>query len=145
MHQDEFFRDKGNDNDEAEKEGDATPQTEEVHGLFAESFGEGERHQVEVAVHETVPAELGGAIFAFLVVNHLLANLGEPRPFGDDWNVAVHLAVNLNVLHHILAVGFQSAVEVVKLDFGDSAGGGIEEFGRDVLQHHIVVTLFLPA
>ena len=72
-------------------------------------------------------------MLAFLVDDHLLADLGEPRPFCDDRDVAVHLAIDLDGFHHILLVGLEPAVEVVELDARHSARGPVEELRRDVL------------
>ena len=89
--------------------------------------------------------KLRRAKLAGLVVDHLLADLVEAGLLGQVGDVAVHLAIDLNVLDHLLSVGLQSAVEVVEVgDATDLARRGVEEFGGNGLRQG-VVALLLPA
>ena len=116
-----------------------------MHWFLAEVAEEPEGHQVEIAVNEAVPAhELGGAELACLVVYRFFANLGESCVLGKIWNVAVHLAIYLDVLHHVAAIGLQSAVEVVQVvDAAHLACRGIEELGRDGLAQRVTLLAVL--
>mgnify|MGYP007107555695 CR=1 FL=1 len=68
------------------------------------------------------------------MVNRLFAYLVEACVLGQVWDVAVHLAINLDILHHVAAISFQSAVEVVQIvDAAHLACCGIEELGRNGL------------
>ena len=116
-----------------------------MHGLNAEFRHKPQREQVEVAVNETVETEFGGAVFASLVMNHLLAYLLKSRILCQIRHIAVHIAVYLDVLHHLVAIGFQAAVEVVQIVYAAHlAGGGIEEFGGNCLRQRVVALLFPP-
>ena len=85
-----------------------------MHRAVAELRDEIDGHEVEVATNETAHAELAAAIFTLLVVHHLLPDVAEAVHLGDDGDVAVHLTVDLDALHHLVAVGLQAAVEVVQ-------------------------------
>ena len=62
-------------------------------------------------------------------MHHLLADFGETGILGQVRDIAVHLAVHLDILHHIYAIGFQAAVEVVEiLDAAHAPRRGVEEF-----------------
>ena len=56
----------------------------------------------------------------------------------------MHLAVDFDVLDHVVAVGFQSAVEVVQVsDTADFSCRGVEEFGRESFRERVVAFLFV--
>ena len=131
--------------DEAYEEHHRTEKTEHVHGLLAKGAEEPQSEQIEVAVDKTVQShELGAAVFASLVVHHLLAYLAEAGVLCQIWYVAVHLAVDLNVLDHILAVGFQAAVEVVQVWYSAYlACRGIEKLCRNGLRQWVVAFLLV--
>ena len=66
------------------------------------------------------------------MVYYFLTYLVETGIFCQIGNETVHLAEHLYVLYHITAVGFQPAVEIVKvLNAAHLACRGIEEFGGD--------------
>ena len=127
------------------QEGDRAQQAEEVHRPVAELRDEVDGDQVEIATDETAQAELAATVFAFLMVHHLLPYVAEAVHLGDDGDVTVHLAVHLDVLHHLVAIGLEAAVEVVQLDARHPARGPVEELGRDVFHQLGVVTHLLPA
>ena len=63
------------------------------------------------------------------MMDHLLANLVESGVLCEIRNVAVHLAIHLDVFHHVATIGLQAAIEVVQvLDAAHFAGGGIKQF-----------------
>ena len=103
------------DGDESEEEHEATEEAEEVHWFLAEATCEPEGGEVEVAVDEAVEAELGLAVFAGLMLDYFLAYARESGLLGEVWYVAVHVAVDLDVLHHFAAVCLEAAVEVVEV------------------------------
>ena len=72
-----------------------------MHRLLAEVGKEPQGEQVQIAVEETVKAKLGFAILAGLVVYHLLANLVKAGVLGQVGNIAVHLAIDLDILDHL--------------------------------------------
>ena len=116
-----------------------------MHRLFPEFGDEHYGEQVQIAVDEAVETEFGGAVLAFPVLDHLFPNFGEAFPFGDNRNVAVHFTVHLDVFHHLLAVGLESAVEIVQLDFRHAACGPVEELGGDVFGQFGVIAYLFPA
>ncbi len=136
--------DNDNQGDEAEEAGEASHGTEEVHGLFAEFGHEHDGHEVEVAVDEAVHAKFGDAELTFAVLDDFLADVGEASPFGDDGDVAVHLAVDFDGFDDVAAIGFETAVEVVEFDAAEHARGAVEELGRDVFGKFGVVAFLLP-
>ena len=76
-----------------------------MHRFLSESAQEPQGEQVEEAVHETLDAELALAVFAFLMVNRLFGDAGEPGILGQIRYVAVHLSIYLDILHDLVAVG----------------------------------------
>lgn len=57
----------------------------------------------------------------------------------------MHLAVDFDVLHHFLAIGFQTAVEIVQvLDSAHAAGRGVEQLGRQGFRQGVVAFLLIP-
>ena len=78
-------------------------------------------------MEETVQSELALAVLACLMVYHKLANLVKTGILGKIRNVAVHVAVDLNVLDYLVTVCLESAVEVVQVsDTRNLTCGGIE-------------------
>ena len=131
----------------AYQEHNGTQETEDVHRLLTERRKEPQRQQIQVAVHKTVqPHELRRAVLAGLVLHHLLANLRKASLLGQIGNVAVHLAVHLNVLHHRFTVGLQAAVEVVQvLDATDLAGRSVKQLRGQRLRQRVVALLLVAA
>ena len=79
------------------------------------------------------------------MVHHFLANLVESCILGKVWNVSVHLAIHLDIFHHLGAVGFQSAVEVVKILYtAYLPRRSIEEFRWNSLRQWVVTLLLIP-
>ena len=90
--------------------------TEHVHRLLAKRREEPEGQQVEIAVDKTVQAhELRRAILTGLMLHHLLTDLVETGILGQIRDIAMHLTIDLDILHHRLTIGLQAAVEVVAL------------------------------
>ena len=106
-----------------------------MHRFSTEGTQEPQGQQVEIAVHKAVQShELRLPVFPCLVVYHLLANLVESRILGQVGDKAVHLAIHLDILHHVLAVSLQSAVEVVQvLNPAHLSCCGIEQLGGNGL------------
>ena len=69
---------------EAENEHQAAEESGQVHGFASELAGEPQRHQVEVAVDETVEPEFCLSVFACLVVYHFLAYAAGSRRASPD-------------------------------------------------------------
>ena len=78
------------------------------------------------------------------MLHHLLPYLAKPFVFGQKRNVAVHLAVDFNIVYHLKAVGLQSTIKVIELYLGYAAGRSVEKLRRNGLGQRIV-TLLLPA
>ena len=78
-------------------------------------------------------------------MDHLLAYLVIPGILGQVGYIAVHVAVDLDILHHLLLVGLQSAVEVVQIpDARHLAGRGVEELGGYGFGERVVAFLLPP-
>ena len=76
---------------------------------------------------ETAYAELALAIFSRLVMHHKLTNLLVTGIFCKVGDVAVHVAIYLDVLDILVAVCLKAAVEVVQvLDARHLACGSVE-------------------
>ena len=93
-----------------------TQHAEEMHRTVAELRDEVDGNQVEIATNETAQAELAFAELALLMVHNLLPDVAKAIHLGNDWNVTVHLAIHLDILHHFIAISLKTAVEVVQLD-----------------------------
>ena len=87
------------------------------------------------------------------MVHNLFPDFGEACILCQVRDVAVHLAINLDVLHHLTPIGFQSTVEVVQVMYArDSPRRRIEKLCRNrfrqgvvtflLVSRHQVVTLF---
>ena len=80
------------------------------------------------------------------MVYHLLADLVEAGILGQIGDVTVHLTIHFDILHHGLAIGFQSTVEVVEvLDAADLTGCCVEEFRGQRLRNRVVALLLIAA
>ena len=77
-----------------------------MHGAFAKLRHKHHREKIQKAIHKAFHAEFCLPILALLMVNLLFANAFKTSLFGYHWNVAMHLAINLDALNHLLAVGF---------------------------------------
>ena len=79
------------------------------------------------------------------MVHHLFADLliaGILRQVGD---IAVHVAIHFDMLHHLTAICLQATVEVVEvLDSRHAPCCGVEELGGDSLRQR-VIALLLPS
>ena len=77
---------------------------------------------------------------------NLLTNFVEAGILGQIGNVTMHLAIDLDILHHCLAIGFQTAIEVVQvLDAAHLTGCRIEEFRGQGLRQRVVALLLIAA
>ena len=132
---------------QAEEEHERAEEAEHVHGLEAETVEKPQREEVEIAVDEAVEAhELRLSELAGLVLHHLFADAAEAGVLGQVGDVAVHLAVDFDVLDHVLAIGFQSAVEVVEVvDAAHLSCRGVEEFGGEGFGDGVVAFLLVAA
>jgi len=91
-----------------------------VQGLEGAGLHEGDGHQVEEAVHEARGAELAAAVRARAVGHRRLAHL-EALPVGQRRQVAMQLAVDLEVLDDLAPVELEAAVHVVQARAGERA------------------------
>ena len=79
------------------------------------------------------------------MLHHLFTNLAETGILGQVGDVTMHLAIHLNILYHILAVGLEATVKVVQvLDTRHLARSSVEELRGQCLRQR-VVTLLLVA
>src|SRR3546814_5099313 len=79
------------------------------------------------------------------MLNNLLIDASETRPFGKHWDVSVHLPINFDALYHFFPVGFQPAVEIVQvMDTRHAPRNGVKKFGRHRFAQR-VMTLLLPS
>jgi len=115
-----------------------------MHRFLGEPRYEGDREEVKVSVDEAFYAEFGGSVFPGLVLDHFLPDAGESGMFGQNGNIAVHLAVHLDAFDHAFAVGFKSAVEIMKLYARSQARRAVEKFGRQGFGEGIEPLLFPP-
>ena len=80
------------------------------------------------------------------MMHHFLSDTIESVQFGEIRYIAVHIAVNLNMLHHFMPVCLEAAVEVMEiLDSAHFAGRGVEEFCRYSFRERVVAFLFVAA
>ncbi len=128
----------------ADKEHQRPQTAEEIHRRAAEMRHEQHGDQIQVAFHGTFEAELRAAVFAGVVLDDLFADTAEPGLLRQNRNETVHLAVDLDRLDDLAAVGLQPAVEIVEFDAGDPARRPVEEFARPAFADR-VAALLLPA
>ena len=78
------------------------------------------------------------------MVHHLLADAVETGVLCQIGDVAVHLSIHFDVLHHVLAIGLQAAVEVVQvLDAAYLACRGVKQFGGQCLRQGVIPLLLI--
>ena len=130
---------------EADEEHDGAQEAEYVHGLTTEGAQEPQCQQVEIAVYEAVQThELRLPVLPCLVVYHLLTDLVEARILGQIGDEAVHLAIYLDILHHVATISLQSAVEVVQvLDPAHLPCRGVEQLRGDGFRQRVVAFLLV--
>src|SRR5690606_13088471 len=116
-----------------------------MHRTLCELAHECNRHEIKESVHESSHAKLRNAVLALTVLNRFLCDTFESRPLREYGNVAMHFAVNLNTLHHLVSVGLESAVEVVQFYSGNSSCYSIETFRGKVFGACVVVAFLLPS
>ena len=75
---------------------------------------------------------------------HLLPDVTKAIHLCNDRNVAMHLTIHLNILHHLVAIGLQATIEVVQFDARHPACSPIEELRGDIFHQLGVVTHLLP-
>ena len=76
-------------------------------------------------------------------MNHFLTDLAKSGNLGQIGNIAVHVAIDLDVLDHIAAIGLQAAVEVVQVvDTAHTPGCGVEQLGGQRLGQWVIAFLF---
>lgn len=90
----EFFAPKPSSGNEAKEEHEGAEGSEEVHGSFAELAHECYGEEIEEAFDGSLDAKFGVTEFAFVVLNDLFANFAEACFFGQEGNIAVHLAID---------------------------------------------------
>src|SRR5665648_272251 len=101
------------------------------------------REKVEIAAKVALPAVLGLAGRARPVTDRLLGD-AKARLRGHDGDVAVLLAVDMDRVHHVAAVGLEAAVEVVQGDPRGAPHRPVEEARGDGLVERVLAAL-LPA
>ena len=131
-------------NDESPKEKQGSQESKEMHRSFPETCGKVDGKQVEIAFQEAVEAIFCFAVLSFPVYHYLLPYPVESGPFGDDGDIAVHFAIYLYTLDHIILIGFQSAVKVVQLYSRHLSCSPVIKLGWDGFRDG-VITLFLPS
>ena len=75
----------------------------------------------------------------------LLPNFGETGVLGQVRDVAVHLSVHLDVLHHLGPVRLEAAVHVVQFDARNLAGRPVIQLGGQVLGEGVILAVLFPA
>ena len=78
------------------------------------------------------------------MADDFFADFLEPCLFSYQGNISVHFAVNFYFFNHFIFICFQSAVEVVDLNFGGAACDSVIEF-RCYLFDERVVAYFFPS
>ena len=74
-------------------------------------------------------------------MNGLLADACEACVLGQIGDVAMHLAIHLDVLYHFAAIGLESAVEVMQIvNAAHPACCGVEELCGDGLGQRVALT-----
>src|SRR5579871_3821785 len=116
-----------------------------MHRSFPVLAYEHNRCEIQKAIHKAFPAELSSAIFTGAMVHYFFTYLSEACPFGQHWDITMHLTVYLYAFDNLFSVRLQSAVKVVKIDLRYFGRSPVEEFGRKILSECIVKTFFLPS
>ena len=140
----EFLGDDPHRRAAADEEHQRPEAAEEVHRRTPEMRHEQHRDQVQIPFHRAFEAKFRTAVLAGAMVDDLLADAAEPGLFGQERNEAVHLAVDLDGLHHLAAVGFQPAVEIVEPDARRGPGRPVEELAGPAFADGVVAALFHP-
>ena len=129
---------------QSQEKHDATPETEKVHRLATKGAHKPEDQEIEVAVDKSVHAKLCLPILARLVMDHKLTDLSVARHLRHVGEIAVHVVIDLDVLHHLILVTLEPTIEVMKRYAGEEAHGGIEELRGPGLGERVVPLLLPP-
>ena len=113
-----------------------------MHRFFLVTMHKGNGNQIQKSIEKTLQAKLGVSVLPSAMLHHLLPDFREAIPFGQKRNVAVHFSIDMDILHHLIAVGLQSTIKIVQLNPRNPAGHSIEEFGRDGFGNGIMTFLF---
>ena len=93
-----------NGDDEASKESQGTQQAKEVHGAIAEFRDEVDGDQVKIAANEPAQTKFAAPVFAFLVMDHFFTDIGKTIHLGDNGDITMHFAVNLNAFNDVKTI-----------------------------------------
>ena len=100
-------------NDKAGQEGDHADAAEQVQRSHAIAGQKSDGQEVKSAAGEPRQAELGGAVFARVMLHRQLGDL-EAAAMGDDRQITMQLAIDAHGFYHFATVHFQAAVEIVQ-------------------------------
>jgi hypothetical protein len=126
----------------SDEEGQRAEGAEEVHWFLSKPADERDGQKVEKPVYKSFDSKFRSPVLSFLVHNRLFRNAGESGPLRDQWNVAMHFSVNVDISHHSAVVGFESAIEVMQLDAGEFAGNVVEELRWQCLGEGVMPFFF---
>ena len=116
--------------------------SEEVHGSLKVDVDKQQREQIQKAVDKSGKPEFGFSEFSGVVRDYFFTDCLEPFPFGQCRNIAMHLAVELNILHNLPSIHLQTTVEIMKANAGCPGGNPVEKPRWNGLAHRIVTNFF---
>ncbi len=75
----------------------------------------------------------------------LFSDFSKAGVLGKIRNVPMHFSVHFHVLHHLVLVGFETAVHIVQFQAGYLASSGIVQLRRQVFSEGVVDSVLFPA
>src|SRR6187401_1636676 len=115
-----------------------------MHGLFSKLTHEHDGGKVKKAIYKPVPAKFRYAIFPGTMLYYFFTYFLKARPFGEQWDIAMHFSIYFNAFHHIFFISFEAAVKIMKLNSGRPACSGIIQFRGKVFCKLIIEAFLFP-
>src|ERR1700722_773306 len=101
--------------------------------------------QIESPGNQATHTKLGYAIFPGMMLYYFLANFFKPGPFGDQWDIPVHLTIYFNTFYNPVLVGFQPTVKIMQFNFRYLGSYPIKKTRRHCFGKRIMAKLFPSA
>ena len=101
-------------------------------------YGLSEPSQVVGIDIKSLNVILSGSAFAVLprlMMHDLFADLVESGDFGQIGDIAVHIVIDFDILHHFAPIRFQSAVKIVQIDAQEAPSSIIQTLPHESKAH----------
>src|SRR5881394_4551337 len=116
-----------------------------MHGSFGKLSYERNRKKIQKTVDESSPSKFRNTILAGTMLHHFFAYLFKASPFCQHRNVAMHFSIHFNAFYQLIAVGLQTTIKIMQLNFRYTSCYSIKKFGRNIFGESVVMSFLFPA